>query len=162
MRLRGVWRIAVLLWVALPLWFADASAGTITVGSTGAGVSDIDSLLAMYPLGDDQPFRSDVIAYDSASSMHLTQVQGVMESHRHLVHEENVWIIRGAGRLMLGGEKFRVKAGQVIHIPRNMPHTFHNLGSSPAVVISVFSPGFDGKDRVYDTTPKSDAAQPTK
>jgi len=162
MRLRGVWRVAVLLWVALPLWYAGASAGTITVGSGGAGVSDVDSLLAMYPLDDNQPFRSDVIAYDSTSSMYLTQVQSAMESHRHLAHDENVWIIRGAGRLTLGGEKYRVKAGQVIHIPRNTPHAFHNLGSSPAVAVSVFSPGFDGKDTVSDPTPKADASQPKK
>ncbi|MEW5702394.1 MAG: cupin domain-containing protein [Candidatus Zixiibacteriota bacterium] len=162
MRRQALCAAVVLSGVVSALLGSYSQAATVTVGSPGAAVVDIDSLLAMNPLGSDQPYRSDVIAWDSASSMHLTQVQGVMESHRHLNHEENVWIIRGAGRLTLGTEKIRVMAGQVIHIPRNTPHAFANLGSSPAVVISVFAPAFDGKDRVYDTTPKTDGSAPVK
>lgn len=120
-----------------------------TAGSSGPGVFDIDSLLSVHQLAKDQPFRTDVIAWDSTSSVHLTQVESVVESHHHAKHDENVWFIRGAGRLTLGDQKLKVKAGQFIHIPRGTPHAFHNLGSSPAVVISVFSPGFDGKDRIY-------------
>lgn len=120
-----------------------------TAGSSGPGAFDIDSLLSVHQLAEDQPFRTDVIAWDSTSSVHLTQVESAVETHYHAKHDENVWIIRGAGRLTLGDQKLKVKAGQIVHIPRGTSHAFHNLGSSPAVVISVFSPGFDGKDRVY-------------
>lgn len=116
----------------------------------GPGVFDIDSLLGEYQLAKGQGFRSDVIAWDSSSSVHLTQVESAVESHHHARHDENVWIIRGAGRLTLGTEKLKVKAGQFVHIPKGTSHAFHNLGSTPAVVISVFSPGFDGKDRIYE------------
>lgn len=113
-------------------------------------VYDIDSLLQQYPLEKGQPFRSDVIAWDSSSSVQLTQIDGGMESHHHVAHDETVWIIRGAGRLVLGDQKLKVKAGQMVRVPRGTSHSFHNLGSNPAVVISVFSPGFDGKDRIYE------------
>jgi mannose-6-phosphate isomerase-like protein (cupin superfamily) len=117
---------------------------------TSAGVFDVDSLLMAYPLAADQQLRSEQIAHDSLSSVQLTQIRGELESHRHLSHDENIWVIRGAGRLVLDGVKQKVTAGQMIHIPKGVSHSFHNMGSQPAVVISVFSPGFDGKDRIYD------------
>ena len=120
-----------------------------TATASGVAVADIDSLLTAYPLGED-PWRTDVIAYDSASSIHLIQVGSLMESHRHQGHEENIWIVRGAGVLTVNGDKYRVKAGQVVHIPRNKVHAFRSLGSVAAVLVSVFSPGFDGKDQVYE------------
>jgi mannose-6-phosphate isomerase-like protein (cupin superfamily) len=114
------------------------------------GVFNIDSLLTVYPLAADQEARSEEIAWDSVSSMHLTQVRGAVRGHHHAHHSENVWIVRGAARLVLGEQKYKVKAGDVVHIPTGTSHSLHNLGAVPAVVISVFSPGFDGKDRVYD------------
>lgn len=116
----------------------------------GPGVYNIDSLLGEYPLPSEQQVRSDQIARDSLSSVQLTQVRGAVESHKHLSHDENIWVIRGAGRMIIEGVKYKVAAGQLIHIPRGTSHTFNNLGAAPCVVISVFSPGFDGKDRIYD------------
>ena len=147
----NIWRAIgrVLAHAVLFLLIGTLSASAQTTGS-GPGVFNVDSLLDSHPLAKEQSFRTDIIAHDSSSSVHLTQVQGGIESHRHVYHDENVWIIRGAGRLILNGVNHRVAAGQLVHIPRNTPHSFHNLGSKPAVVISVFSPGFDGKDRVYE------------
>jgi len=130
---------------------AGAESGAAT--ASGVGVFDVDSLLMDYPLAADQPTRTDQIAHDSLSSVHLTQIRGAIESHRHLGHDENVWVIRGAGRLTVDGVKHKVAAGQVIHIPKGVSHSFHNMGSRPTVVISVFSPGFDGKDLIYDNPP---------
>lgn len=121
-----------------------------SAGTPGPGVYDIDSLLNEHQLVKGQAMRTDVIAWDSTSSVHLTQVETAMESHHHVSHDENVWIIRGSGRLTIGNQKVKVKAGQVVHIPCGTKHAFHNLGSNPAVVMSVFSPGFDGKDRIYE------------
>lgn len=117
---------------------------------SGPAVYNIDSLLEANQLVKGQPMRSDVIAWDSTSSVHLTQVETAVEAHHHNTHDENVWIIRGSGRLTLGEQKLKVKAGEFVHIPRGTVHAFHNLGSNPAVVISVFSPGFDSKDRTYE------------
>jgi mannose-6-phosphate isomerase-like protein (cupin superfamily) len=113
-------------------------------------VQNIDSLLSVHLLGDDQESRSDVVAADSLSSVHLTQIRGSVESHHHVYRQETAWIIRGAGQLTLDGVKYKVAAGTVVTIPPGTPHSFYSLGKIPAVVISVFSPAFDGKDRVYE------------
>jgi len=117
-------------------------------------VQNIDSLLSVYFLGDDQDFRSDMVASDSLSSVHLTQIRGALDSHRHVFHQETVWIIRGAGQLTLDGVKHKVAAGTLVTIPPDTPHSFYSLGKIPTVVISVFSPAFDGKDRVYENPAK--------
>ncbi|MBI5867754.1 MAG: cupin domain-containing protein [candidate division Zixibacteria bacterium] len=129
------------------------SVGVSAAPTPGFGVYDIDTLLMDHPLAADQPTRTDEIKHDSLSSIHLTQIRGVIQSHRHLAHEENVWVIRGSGRLVVDGVKYKVAAGQVIHIPKGASHSFYNMGAKPAVVISVFAPGFDGKDRIYDNPP---------
>jgi mannose-6-phosphate isomerase-like protein (cupin superfamily) len=139
-------RIMIIVAVAC----AGMLAGPAYAQNAGPGAFDIDSLLQEHQIVKGQPMRSDVIAWDSASSIHLTQIETSAEMHHHVKHDENVWIIRGSGRLTLGDQKLKVKAGQVIHIPRGTSHSFHNLGSSPAVVFSVFYQGFDGKDRIYD------------
>lgn len=114
----------------------------------GPGIYNVDSLLEAHPLAKDQPSRSDEIGYDSLSSVHLIQVRDAVPRHHHAHHDENVIIVRGAGQMELGGVRQRVKAGDVIHIPRGTPHAFHSLGSVPAVAIVVYAPGFDPKDRI--------------
>ena len=117
------------------------------------GVFAIDSLLEVFPLGD-RDVRFEEIAWDSVSSMHLAQISGSVPLHIHESHSENVMVVRGAGRLMLAGRKYRVKAGDIFHIPKGTKHSFHSLGAVPTVLISVFSPGFDGKDRILVTNSK--------
>jgi mannose-6-phosphate isomerase-like protein (cupin superfamily) len=121
-----------------------------SAGAAEPSVMNIDSLLSVHLIGDDQQLQSDKIGGDSLSSVHLTQVRGEVEPHRHLYHQETVWVIRGAGRLTLDGVKHKVAAGSVVVVPPGTPHSFYNLGKTPTVLISVFSPGFDGKDRVYE------------
>jgi mannose-6-phosphate isomerase-like protein (cupin superfamily) len=114
------------------------------------GVFNIDSLLEVYPLAEDAPSRSEEIAWDSVSSMHLIQISGAVPSHYHAYHSKNLWVVRGAGRLVLDKIKYKVKAGDIVHVPKGTAYSFHNLGAVPAVIISVFSPGFDGKDRILN------------
>jgi mannose-6-phosphate isomerase-like protein (cupin superfamily) len=115
-------------------------------------ILNIDSLLSTNLLGDTQELRSDKIEGDSLSSVHLTQVRGEVKALSHLHHKETMYVIRGAGRLTLGNQKYKVAAGEVITIPPGTPHSFYSMGKIPTVVISVFSPGFDGKDRVYENS----------
>jgi mannose-6-phosphate isomerase-like protein (cupin superfamily) len=144
------------------LWLASILGAvvclSVTLGAVNVGVAqthrpvveNIDSLLSIYYLGDDAQMRSDKIAEDSLQSIHLHQIRAGLDSHRHLHHSETVWIIRGAGRLTIGDEKHKVSAGTIITIPAGTSHSFYSLGKTPAVAISVFSPAFDGKDRIYD------------
>ncbi len=133
--------------IVLACGFAASSAR-----AANPAVLNIDSLLSVYLLGDTQDMRTDKIDDDSLSSVHLTQIRDGVQEQRHLNHQETVWVVRGAVRLTLDADKYKVAAGTVVTIPPGVSHSFYSMGKIPAVIISVFSPGFDGKDRVYENS----------
>ena len=47
--------------------------------------------------------------------------------------------------MRVANANFAVKAGDVLFIPKAVPHAFKNQGTTPAVAIVVFTPAFDGK-----------------
>ena len=68
--------------------------------------------------------------------------------HYHAKHEETVVVLRGSGVFTMGKERHEVKPGDVMHIVRGTVHSF--VPSSPdVVVVSMFSPKFDGVDRIF-------------
>jgi quercetin dioxygenase-like cupin family protein len=68
--------------------------------------------------------------------------------HYHAKHEETVVVLRGAGTFKLGKEEHKVRPGDTMHIVRGTVHSFTPI-SEDVVVVSVFSPKFDGQDRVF-------------
>jgi quercetin dioxygenase-like cupin family protein len=55
-------------------------------------------------------------------------------------------MLRGQGYLILDRQRIPLKAGDVIHIARGVPHQYVNTGGEPTVVLAVYAPAFDGKD----------------
>ena len=72
--------------------------------------------------------------------------------HKHAHHTENIFVLKGKGEMTINDEKFVIKKGDYFSIPKNSWHALKVLSSSPMQVISIQSPQFLGKDRIY---PKS-------
>jgi len=87
---------------------------------------------------------------DSLSTSFCIVIRTQVKSHRHLTHSEQVVVLAGEGQMQLGRDTFRIKKGDVVFIPKNTPHAVVSTGSIPLKVISVQSPLFDGKDRIYE------------
>lgn len=93
-----------------------------------------------------------LISGEHAMLAHVYLKQGcVVPRHQH-VNEQFTYILEGALRFLLGenGEEERtVSAGQVLHIPSNVPHEAHAL--TDTLDLDVFSPPrrdwLDGTDR---------------
>jgi quercetin dioxygenase-like cupin family protein len=68
--------------------------------------------------------------------------------HRHIDSDITVFMLRGAGDMRLGKETRPVKAGDVIHIERDVIHAYINRGTAPAAALVVYSPAPGPKDRV--------------
>jgi quercetin dioxygenase-like cupin family protein len=85
--------------------------------------------------------------YDAASVHHLSVAEGV-KTHFHRQHDETVTVLAGTGRMRLGEETRDVTAGTVILIPRGTLHSLE-VTAGPVEALSMFSPAFDGKDRIY-------------
>lgn len=60
--------------------------------------------------------------------------------HRHLRGDESVMLIAGTLSCTLNGREFALQVGDVVHIPQMTPHSFCNVGESPARILSTMRP----------------------
>ena len=86
---------------------------------------------------------------DSLASSFVIVIKKEVKLHKHLSHSEHVVVLEGTGQMQLGDKHFELKKGDVIFIPKNTIHSARSTGKVPLKVLSVQSPNFDGKDRVF-------------
>lgn len=61
--------------------------------------------------------------------------------HIHAREDEIFYILEGAYELHVGDERRTVAAGASAILPRNLPHGFRNVASTPSRLLSVITPG---------------------
>ena len=67
-----------------------------------------------------------------------------MRIHKHLNHDELIFIHKGAGTLSLDEETIDLKAGDVVFIPRDTWHGLDNTGNENLKMVFQYSPaGFE-------------------
>ncbi len=81
-------------------------------------------------------------------SMCMIQIapgQTVRPAHSHPNGEEVIYIITGAGRVLVGDDVRPVRAGTTVLFPQCVVHMLHNTGSVEMKVVCFFAPptGFD-------------------
>ena len=67
----------------------------------------------------------------------------------HIYHTENVFIDKGFGEFQLNDSIYKVTAGDWIVIPKNTWHGVKVNSKSTMKVISVQSPEYFAKDRIF-------------
>ena len=110
-----------------------------------------ESLLALADsetLAPGEGFRLREIGRDANTSHHLVWIRDREQPHRHDRHDLLVVILRGYGFMRLGDEERAVGEGSILYVPRGTPHAFRNASGEVAVAYAVYSPAFDGADRV--------------
>lgn len=58
--------------------------------------------------------------------------------HAHGEAEEVYYFARGEGEILLGGERTRVKEGDVVLIPKASFHRVYNTGGEDLIFLSIF------------------------
>jgi quercetin dioxygenase-like cupin family protein len=106
----------------------------------------LDKILADNPLAPGENIKVANLGRSQSASQHVVQIRNREIPHVHKVHDATVTMLRGEGYLILGKKRINLKAGDVVHIPRGVPHYFVNTASQPTVALAVYSPAFDGKD----------------
>ena len=86
---------------------------------------------------------------DSLASSFVIVIKKEVKLHKHLQHSEHIVVLEGLGQMTLGDKNFEIKKGDVVFIPQNTAHAVKSTGKQPLKVLSVQSPNFDGKDRVF-------------
>jgi mannose-6-phosphate isomerase-like protein (cupin superfamily) len=99
-------------------------------------------------LGPDDEFRAVELGRDANTSHHLVAIRTAETPHRHDHHDLFVVMQRGHGTMRIGDETLPVGDRSVVYVPRGTVHAFANTTAEPALAYTVYSPPFDGKDRV--------------
>src|SRR5688572_26583369 len=65
--------------------------------------------------------------------------------HVHSLEDEAVFIVNGVMTFVVGDRRLEAGAGQLVWLPREVPHTFANLGDEPVWALGVTTPaGLEG------------------
>lgn len=76
-------------------------------------------------------------------------VGSVLKMHYHQYSDEITYCIKGQAVMNVSGKELVMKAGDLMYIPALTLHGSEVTGNETLQLISIFSPPFDGKDRIY-------------
>lgn len=60
--------------------------------------------------------------------------------HVHRAHEEGFYVLEGELEFVIGEERMGLAKGSFILVPVGVPHTFANVGDTPAKFLNTFTP----------------------
>ena len=105
-------------------------------------------LAARVPLGPDENFKIAELGRDASSSHHIVALRGDEPVHRHDRHDLLVVTLEGHGSMLLGSEERAIGPRSIVYVPRGAVHAMRNRSGSVLYGYAMFTPPFDGKDRV--------------
>jgi len=127
----------------------DAGAPTLDALLAGERVTiAFDELRKRAVLAPHQSFRAVEVGRDEHTSHHVVSIRHREVPHRHDRHDLLVVMLAGHGTMRIGDEVRSVAPRSILYVPRGAVHAFTNQSGEPAVAYAVYTPGFDGKDRV--------------
>lgn len=107
---------------------------------------NLDKILADNPLPAGENIKVVNLGRSQSASQHVVQIRDREVPHLHKLHDATVTMLRGQGYLILAKNRINLKAGDVVHFPRGVPHHYVNTARDPTVALAVYAPPFDGKD----------------
>ena len=108
----------------------------------------LDALAEDDGLAPGEAFKVVELGRDAHTSHHLVWIRDREVPHRHDRHDLVVVMLRGHGAMRLGAEERAVGEGSILYVPRGTVHAFRNASPEPAAAYAVYTPAFDGTDRI--------------
>jgi len=69
--------------------------------------------------------------------------------HTHDRSDLTSVVLGGNTRMHVGEQVYDLQVGDVVHVPRGVPHWLELVGSEPARAYVIFAPAFDPSDRRF-------------
>ena len=110
---------------------------------------NLTQLAKLKPQGEYDNVKVQKVYSDKHTSSFVIWIKKGVKAHKHLKHTEQVYILAGKGIMQLNGKTFTVKKGDWIPIPQGSVHAVKVTSRKPLQVLSVQTPEFLGKDRVW-------------
>ena len=93
------------------------------------------------------PFVLRTLKRTQDASFHIVRLLKAEEPHVHDTHDGTVFVLRGKGRIHFENRSVDLSPGDVLEIPRGVPHWAENAGPGACEAYVIYTPAFDGKDR---------------
>lgn len=112
---------------------------------------NIDLFIAENPVNPAIGFLTKNAALGKNASINVTQIEPGKSfgAHYHQYRDEIDYIVKGQANATIAGKTHLVKAGDLIYIQPMTIHDFMGVGSENMALICIFTPPYDGKDRIY-------------
>ena len=94
-----------------------------------------------------QDTRGQVLLFE-----HRQMGKGGPPRHVHFGQDEWFYVVEGEFMFEVGGETHRLRAGDTLFAPREVPHGWANVGSVPGTLLTMISPVGAFEDFILDTT----------
>jgi mannose-6-phosphate isomerase-like protein (cupin superfamily) len=98
---------------------------------------------ALWVAGDLVTFK--VVGEDTNGAYSLFELEsnpgGGPPPHVHRNEDEIFCVLEGEHEILIGGRTIRAGRGSVVYGPRNVPHTYKNVGSTPGRILGFVAPG---------------------
>jgi quercetin dioxygenase-like cupin family protein len=108
----------------------------------------LERILTEAPLAAGEELRAELLLESEEFSAYLLQFRSGESRHIHRTHDLTFIVYRGQGEVCINDRRRPCQPGDVFHIPRGTPHSCVNTGPQPLVVVNIFTPPFDGEDRI--------------
>ena len=114
-------------------------------------ISQVDELLVENPLPEGKKGQAIKIAEDDTVTILLVrQIEGAgLKPHFHKTHDESLYVVRGAGQLLINDKWVDLKPGSIHFNPKGKVHCSKQMGSEPLITIAIFTPGMKEPDRQF-------------
>ena len=90
------------------------------------------------------PLATKLSGEDTAGGMfvfeHRDMGKGGPPRHVHHVQDEWFYVVRGEYAVEVGEDKFRLKAGDSMFAPRQVPHAWACVGDEPGTLLTIATP----------------------
>ena len=141
-----------LLWLSSLLLAAAPAAPPVPTVDALLGAQRVRIPLAVLadraPLAAGEDFRVVELGRDASTSHHVVAIRTAETPHRHDRHDLLVMVVRGYGSMRIGDATLPVGEGSLLYVPRGAVHAFTNESGAPSVAYAIYTPPFDGADRV--------------
>ncbi|MEB3180144.1 MAG: quercetin 2,3-dioxygenase [Nostocaceae cyanobacterium] len=87
------------------------------------------------------------------------QINSAVPPHIHTQENESFYIQEGEMEFQLGEETIIATPGSFVHSPKGQPHSFRNIGETPAKFLCLLTPG--GLDKFFREVGKSVSEEKT-
>lgn len=116
---------------------------TYLIGQETININEI------HPLDEYENIHVQKLNSDSNATSFVIWVKKEVKSHKHVYHTENLYVVEGSGLMKVGTNEFEIKKGDYFVIPKNTYHSLVVTRGEIIKVVSVQSPQFLGKDRIF-------------